>query len=71
MFGYNKPFCYALGAMLSVLAGAANAQTVNSDVKNHDDGVVEVGYGTMKTEDITGSVSSVKSEDLAKVANAN
>ena len=71
MFGYNKPFCYALGAMLSVLAGAANAQTVNSDVKNHDDGVVEVGYGTMKTEDITGSVSSVKSEDLGKVANAN
>lgn len=71
MFGYNKPFCYALGAMLSVLAGAANAQTVNSDVKNHNDGVVEVGYGTMKTEDITGSVSSVKSEDLGKVANAN
>lgn len=71
MFGYNKPFCYALGAMLSVLAGAANAQTVNSDVKNHNDGVVEVGYGTMKTEDITGSVSSVKSEDLGKVANAD
>ena len=71
MFGYNKPFCYALGAMLSVLAGAANAQTVNSDVKNHNDGVVEVGYGTMKTEDITGSVSSVKAEDLGKVANAN
>ena len=71
MFGYNKPFCYALGAMLSVLAGTANAQTVNSDVKNHNDGVVEVGYGTMKTEDITGSVSSVKSEDLGKVANAN
>ncbi|MBQ8114597.1 MAG: SusC/RagA family TonB-linked outer membrane protein [Prevotella sp.] len=57
--------------MLSVLAGAANAQTVNSDVKNHNDGVVEVGYGTMRTEDITGSVSSVKSEDLGKVANAN
>ena len=71
MFGNNKTSCYALGAMLSVLAGTANAQTVNSDVMNHDDGIVEVGYGTMKTEDITGSVSSVKMENLGKVANAN
>ena len=57
--------------MLSVLAGTANAQTVNNDVMNHDDGIVEVGYGTMKTEDITGSVSFVESEDLGKIANAN
>ena len=71
MFGNNKTSCYALGTMLSVLAGTANAQTVNNDVMNHDNDVVEVGYGTMKTEDITGSVSSVKSEDLGKVANAN
>lgn len=71
MFGKNKPSCYALGAMLSVLAGTVNAQTVNSDVMNHDDGIVEVGYGTMKTEDITGSVSSVKMENLGKIANAN
>ena len=71
MFGKNKPSCYALGAMLSVLAGAANAQTANSDVKYNDEGVVEVGYGTMKTEAITGSVSSVESEDLGKIANAN
>lgn len=71
MFGNNKTFCYALGTMLSVLAGTANAQTVNSDENNHDDDVVEVGYGTMKTEAITGSVSSVKMENLGKVANAN
>jgi len=71
MFGKNKPSCYALGAMLSVLAGMANAQTVNNDVMNHDDGIVEVGYGTMKTEAITSSVSSVKMENLGKIANAN
>ncbi len=71
MFGKNKPSCYALGAMLSVLAGTANAQTANSNVKYNDEGVVEVGYGTMKTEDLTGSVSSVESEDLGKIANAN
>ena len=71
MFGNNKTSCYALGAMLSVLAGTANAQTVNNDVINHDDGIVEVGYGTMKTEDITGSVSSIESEDRGKIANAN
>lgn len=71
MFGNNKTSCYALGAMLSVLAGTANAQTVNNDVMNHDDDVVEVGYGTIKTQDITGSVSSVESEDLGKIANAN
>ena len=71
MFGKNKPSCYALGAMLSIIAGAANAQTANSDVKYNDEGVVEVGYGTMKTEDLTGSVSSVESEDLGKIANAN
>ena len=71
MFGKNKPSCYALSAMLLVLAGTANAQTVNNDVMNHDNDVVEIGYGTMKTQDITGSVSSVESEDLGKIANAN
>ena len=35
------------------------------------DEVVVVGYGTMKKKDLTGSVSSVKTEDLAKVAGAN
>lgn len=35
------------------------------------DEVVVVGYGTMKKKDLTGSVASVKTEDLAKVAGAN
>ena len=35
------------------------------------DEVVVVGYGTMKKKDLTGSVASVKNEDLAKVAGAN
>ena len=33
--------------------------------------VVVVGYGTMKKKDLTGSVASVKMEDIAKVAGAN
>jgi len=33
--------------------------------------VVVVGYGTMKKKDLTGSVASVKTEDLGKVAGAN
>ena len=35
------------------------------------DEVVVVGYGTMKKKDLTGSVASVKTDDLAKVAGAN
>ena len=35
------------------------------------DEVVVVGYGTMKKKDLTGSVASVKTEDLTKVAGAN
>ena len=33
--------------------------------------VVVVGYGTMKKKDLTGSVASVKMEDIGKVAGAN
>ena len=35
------------------------------------DEVVVVGYGTMKKKDLTGSVASVKTDDLQKVAGAN
>ena len=46
------------------------------EVKLEDDAttlndVVVVGYGTMKKKDLTGSVASVKMEDLGKVAGAN
>lgn len=35
------------------------------------DEVVVIGYGTMKKSDLTGSVSSVKSEDITKMATAS
>ncbi|MBR1415506.1 MAG: TonB-dependent receptor [Prevotella sp.] len=35
------------------------------------DEVVVVGYGTMKKKDLTGSVASVKTDDIQKVAGAN
>ena len=46
------------------------------EVKLEDDAttlndVVVVGYGTMKKKDLTGSVASVKTDDIAKVAGAN
>ena len=46
------------------------------EVKLEDDAttlndVVVVGYGTMKKKDLTGSVASVKMEDIGKVAGAN
>ena len=46
------------------------------EIKLEDDAttlndVVVVGYGTMKKKDLTGSVASVKMEDIAKVAGAN
>ena len=44
--------------------------TMQEDAMGLDE-VVVVGYGTMKKKDLTGSVASVKTEDLAKVAGAN
>ena len=44
--------------------------TMQEDAANLDE-VVVVGYGTMKKKDLTGSVASVRTDDLAKVASAN
>lgn len=44
--------------------------TLEDDATTLND-VVVVGYGTMKKKDLTGSVASVKMEDLGKVAAAN
>lgn len=44
--------------------------TMKEDQEQLDE-VVVVGYGTMKKRDLTGSVASVKSEDIANVAAAN
>ena len=70
MFDRNKTTYYALIAACSMIAGTVNAESLNDNTKGADD-IVEIGYGTIKTEDITSSVSSVKKEDLGKVANAN
>ncbi len=44
--------------------------TLQEDAMGLDE-VVVVGYGTMKKKDLTGSVASVKLEDIQKVAGAN
>ena len=44
--------------------------TMKEDQEQLDE-VVVVGYGTMKKRDLTGSVASVKSDDIAHVAAAN
>jgi TonB-dependent starch-binding outer membrane protein SusC len=54
---------------------AASGQTVidiklTADIKTLED-VVVIGYGTMKKENILGSVSYVKGSDLTKVSSAN
>ena len=53
------------------VAGKSNINvTMQEDAMGLDE-VVVVGYGTMKKKDLTGSVASVKTDDLAKVASAN
>lgn len=41
-----------------------------TDVQNLEE-VVVVGYGTVKKRDLTGSVASIKSEDITKTASSN
>jgi len=55
------------------IAVGANAElkiTITANETTLDD-VVVVGYGTVKKRDLTGSVVSVKGEDIAKVPTAN
>jgi TonB-linked SusC/RagA family outer membrane protein len=47
-----------------------NNITLQPDLKVLDE-VVVIGYGTIKKSDLTGSVASVKSEDIVKVPSAN
>ena len=44
--------------------------TIEEDSKNLEE-VVVIGYGAVKKKDLTGSVASVSTSDLAKVAGAN
>ncbi|MEQ9303212.1 MAG: carboxypeptidase-like regulatory domain-containing protein, partial [Marinoscillum sp.] len=51
-----------------------NRTTVNIDLElnlEELEEVVVVGYGTVRKSDLTGAVSSVKSEDMLKVPNAS
>ncbi len=55
---------------ISVAGKSSIDVTMEEDAAALDE-VVVVGYGTMKKKDLTGSVASVKTDDLAKVAGAN
>src|SRR5690606_38602434 len=49
--------------------GVINA-TLTEDIEQLDE-VVVIGYGTVRKSDLTGSVSSVKGEELVKVPSVN
>ena len=53
------------------VAGNDNLNIVLEEDAMGLDEVVVVGYGTMKKKDLTGSVASVKLDDIQKVAGAN
>ena len=55
---------------ISVAGKSSINVTLQEDAAALDE-IVVVGYGTMKKKDLTGSVSSVKTDDLQKVAGAN
>ena len=55
---------------ISVAGKSSINVTLEEDAASLDE-IVVVGYGTMKKKDLTGSVSSVKTDDLSKVAGAN
>ena len=55
---------------ISVAGKSSFNVTMQEDAAALDE-IVVVGYGTMKKKDLTGSVSSVKTDDLQKVAGAN
>ncbi len=55
-----------------VIVGEQNAINVNLDPdKVTLDEIVVIGYGTIKKSDLTGSVSSIKSDDITKITAVN
>ena len=52
-------------------SGKSNISVVLEDDATTLNDVVVIGYGTVKKKDLTGSVASVKAEDLGNVAGAN
>ncbi len=79
MFDRNKLCSYALTTLSAIMITPVSAQSVSGNEKvvntnSYADAAlvdVEVGYGTMNRNDLSGSVVSVKNEDLGKIANAN
>jgi TonB-dependent starch-binding outer membrane protein SusC len=63
MIGY-KPVTI-VAADKSIVDAVMEEQTTNLDE------VVVIGYGTVKKRDLTGAVSSVKSEEIVKIASSN
>jgi TonB-linked SusC/RagA family outer membrane protein len=65
---------YSFIGYLSEEIVVGNQTTINAslvpDIQELDE-VVVVGYGTMRRSDLTGSVSSVKEEDLSSVASSS
>ncbi|MBQ3804397.1 MAG: SusC/RagA family TonB-linked outer membrane protein [Prevotella sp.] len=66
---FYRSSCYALMVSAVMMTGTVSAQSINSNDDNVNS--VAVGYGTMSKDDITSCITSVKAEDLGKVANAN
>ena len=52
-------------------AGGNNYQVVLTEDKQNLDEVVVIGYGVQKKKDLTGSVASIKSEDIQNVASSD
>lgn len=55
----------ASGVVAAVAAGCAHGASNRSADQESD--LVQIGYGETKAENLTGSVSSLKADDLAKV----
>lgn len=53
------------------LNGATNITIAMSPSQQVMDQVVVIGYGTQRKRDLTGSIASVKGEDIAKMPNTN
>ena len=65
-------FSYVGYKTQSINVGNSNKiNVVLKEDNNNLEELVVVGYGVMKRRDLTGSIGSVKSEDLEKVASAN
>lgn len=67
----DQELTFSFIGMKSITESIDNRTTI--DVVMHDDGltldpIVAVGYGTMRRSDLTGSISSISSEDIAKTS---